>query len=403
MWEQIRSNRIRSAFVVTGMALLLGAVGASLGMVFGGQAGLAIGVGVALLLWLILWLTTVANGDDVFLRMSKAQQIQSKDHPVLWNVVEEMSIAASLPKMPRVYVVEDPAPNAFATGRNPDKAAVAVTTGLLGMLDRDELQGVVAHEIGHIKNRDVALIVTAGVMVGAIALLGDVGRRALFYGGAPRSRSSNRNGGGAVLAVVAILLLILAPIFAQLMYFALSRRREFLADASGARFSRYPEGLASALEKISGQRTPQRDQSRVTAPMYIVPPVHAGAMAARGGGGGSLFSTHPPVAQRVRILRSMAGGAGVADYLRAYQQVTGDRLLRSVPEDAGVASRAAAAGAASLVDTPRTRTRAASDALLTSGGWQILDCAACGARVKLPPPLRGVVRRCPRCDSALDA
>ncbi|MDA1260732.1 MAG: M48 family metallopeptidase [Planctomycetota bacterium] len=401
MWEQIRSNRIRSAFVVTGMALLLGAVGASLGAMFGGVGGMAIGVGVALVLWLILWTTTVANGDDVFLRMSKAQQIESKDHPVLWNVVEEMSIAAALPKMPRVYVVEDPAPNAFATGRNPDKAAVAVTTGLLGMLDRDELQGVVAHEIGHIKNRDVALIVTAGVMVGAVALLGDVGRRALFYGGMSRSRSSNRNGGGgAIIAVVSILVLILAPIFAQLMYFALSRRREFLADASGARFSRYPEGLARALEKISGQRVPQRDQSRVTAPMYIVSPVHPGAMAARGQGS-SMFSTHPSVEQRVRVLRSMAGGAGVADYLRAYSQVTGRQLLHSVPEDAGLAARAAAVGAAGFVDAPRARARAASDALLTSGGWQILDCGNCGARVKLPPPLAGVVRRCPRCEAPL--
>jgi heat shock protein HtpX len=403
MWEQIRSNRIRSAVVVTGMALLLGAVGAALGFTFGDVGGMAIGVGAALLVWLLLWLTTVANGDDVFLRMSKAQQIGAKDHPALWNVVEEMSIAAALPKMPRVYVVEDPAPNAFATGRNPDKAAVAVTTGLLGMLDRDELQGVVAHEIGHIKNRDVALIVTAGVMVGAVAMLGDVGRRALFYGGAPRSRSSNRNGGaGAIVAVVASLVLILAPIFAQLMYFALSRRREFLADASGARFSRYPEGLARALEKISGQRVPQRDQSRVTAPMYIVSPVHPGALAARGGGG-SMFSTHPPVEQRVRVLRSMGGGAGVADYLRAYRQVTGGRLLRAEPDDAGLASRAVRGGAAGFVDAPRARARAASDALLTSGGWHILQCHGCGARVKLPPPLAGMVRRCPRCGAPLDA
>lgn len=398
MWEQIRSNRIRSAFVLLGMALLLGAVGASIGLAFGGTGGMAIGVGAALLVWLILWLVTVADGDDVFLRMSKAQEIRAADHPTLWNVVEEMSIAAALPKMPRVYVVEDPAPNAFATGRNPDKAAVSVTTGLLGLLDRDELQGVVAHEIGHIKNRDVALIVTAGVMVGAVALLADVGRRALFYGGAPRSRSSNRNGGGAILALVAVLVLVLAPIFSQLMYFALSRRREYLADASGARFSRYPEGLARALEKISGQRVPQRDQSRVTAPMYIVAPVHAGAMGAAGGGG-SAFSTHPPVAQRVKILRSMAGGAGVADYLEAYGRVTGRRLLSGAPEDAPVPARAAAAAAAP--EDPRARFRAANDAMLTAGGWQILSCGACNARVKLPPPLAGVVRRCPRCSAPL--
>jgi heat shock protein HtpX len=397
MWEQIRSNQIRSAFVVTGMALVLGLVGAALGMMLGGPGGTAVGVGAALLVWLILWLVSVANGDDVFLRMARAREIRREDHPLLWNVVEEMSIAAALPKMPRVYLVDDPAPNAFATGRKPDKAAVAVTTGLMRTLDRDELQGVVAHEIGHIKNRDVALIVTAGVMVGAIVLLADVGRRSLFYGGMTRSRSGgSRNAGGGLILIFAILVLILAPIFAQMMYFALSRRREYLADASGARFSRYPEGLARALEKISGVGTPQRDQSRVTAPMYIVPPVHAGALAARGSGG-SLFSTHPPVKERVRILRSMGGGAGLADYLRAYQQVTGGRLTKAMPEDAGLASRAAGSAA----DTPAARTRAASDALLTAGGWQIRRCGACGASVKVPPLLRGIVQKCPRCAARL--
>jgi heat shock protein HtpX len=306
--------------------------------------------------------------------MARARELRREDHPALWNVVEEMSIAAALPRMPRVYLVEDPAPNAFATGRNPEHAAVAVTTGLLRLMDRDELQGVVAHEIGHLKNRDVALIVTAGVMV-------------------------------------AILMLILAPIFAQLMYFALSRRREFLADASGARFTRYPEGLARALEKLGGSRLPQQDQSRVTAPMYIVPPVHAGAMAARGGGG-SLFSTHPPLAQRVRVLRAMGGGAGVADYLRAYQQVTGGRLLRTKPEDAGLGTRPAApaispappplpAAPSSASDTPAARSRAASNALLTAGGWMILPCRACGAAIKLPPALRGKVQQCPRCAARL--
>lgn len=397
MWEQIRSNRIRSAFVVFGMALLLGVVGASLGMMLGGAGGMAVGVGAALLVWLILWMVSVADGDDVFLRMAKAREIKREDHPLLWNVVEEMSIAASLDKMPRVYIVDDPAPNAFATGRKQDKAAVAVTTGLMRILDRDELQGVVAHEIGHIKNRDVALIVTAGVMVGAIAMLGDVGRRALFYGNLSRSRSGNdKNAGGALIMVFAILMLILAPIFAQLMYFALSRRREFLADASGARFTRYPEGLARALEKISGMHVPQQDQSRVTAPMYIVPPVHPGAMAARGGGG-SIFSTHPPVQERVRILRSMGGGAGVADYLRAYQQVTGGRLTKTMPDDAGLAPRAAGAGA----DTSASRARAASDALLTAGGWNLRRCQACGATVKVPPPLQGLVQKCLRCGARL--
>lgn len=298
-----------------------------------------------------------------------------------------------------------------------------MTTGLMRILDRDELQGVVAHELGHIKNRDVALIVTAGVMVGAIAMLADVGRRALFYGGMSRSRSGrDRSGGGAIVMVFAILMLILAPIFAQLMYFALSRRREFLADASGARFTRYPEGLARALEKLGGAHVPQQDQSKVTAPMYIVPPVHPGAMAARGGGG-SIFSTHPPLEQRVRVLRAMGGGAGVADYLRAYQQVTGGRLLKTMPEDAVPAARrgpasqaargagAAVAGLAAAapvppplpaVESPEARMRAASNALLTAGGWTIVPCAGCSAAIKVPPALKGAVTRCPRCGTRLN-
>ena len=182
-------------------------------------------------------------------------EIQKKDHPQLFNIVEEMSIAAQLPKMPRVFIVDDPAPNAFAVGRNPDKAAVAVTIGLLKILKRDELQGVVAHEIGHIKNRDVALMTTAGIMLGALVLLGEIGSRAMWFGGgARRSRDSNDSGGGAqaILMIVAIVFIILSPILAQLVYFALSRRREYLADASGAMYTRWPEGLASALEKLGG-------------------------------------------------------------------------------------------------------------------------------------------------------
>ncbi|HMS17665.1 MAG TPA: M48 family metalloprotease, partial [Planctomycetota bacterium] len=187
MWEQIEFNRRRSRVVIASMGVLLVATGAAVGAVLGGggpfSASGLLGALVALGIWIVLWLITIGQGDSIMLSMAGARRIQKKDHPRLFNIVEEMTIASSLGQMPAVYVVDDPSPNAFATGRDPKRAAVAVTTGLLERLDRDELQGVVAHEIGHIKNRDVALMTTAGIMLGAVALLADVGRRALWYGG----------------------------------------------------------------------------------------------------------------------------------------------------------------------------------------------------------------------------
>jgi heat shock protein HtpX len=400
VWEQIRSNRRRTAFVITGMGVLLVAVGMALGAFFGGSGGsLIVGGALALVLWFVLWLVTIGSGDDIMLRMAGAREIRHEDHPVLYNVVEEMTIAAQLPKRPRVFIVDDPSPNAFATGRNPEKATVAVTTGLLRILDRDELQGVVAHEIGHIKNRDVALITTAGVMVGSIVLLAELGLRAMWYsgGGVRRSRtSSGRDGSQAIIMVVAVLLLILAPILAQLIYFALSRRREFLADASGALFTRYPEGLASALEKLAGTSKPLTDTSRVTAPMYIVRPLKQGEkMSAT-----SAFATHPPIAERVRILRSMAGGADFAAYDEAYKRVRGRSVvgLHTLEESRRVPVRTAPAGDASEV---RERARAASNAFLTASGYVFRTCTQCGAQSKLPPSQVERVTRCMRCGGPL--
>lgn len=401
MWEQIRSNRRRSAFVVTAMGVLLIAIGMSLGAAFGGsfEAMIATGVG-ALVLWVIMWVVTINQGDEIMLRMAGARQIEHKDHPVLFNIVEEMTIAAQLPKMPRVFIVDDPSPNAFAAGRDPEKATVAVTTGLLKILDRDELQGVVAHELGHIKNQDVKLITTAGVMVGAIVILAELGLRAMWYsgGGMRQSRtSSNRDGGQAIMMVVAIVLMILAPILAQLIYFALSRKREFLADASGAMFTRYPEGLASALEKLSGTTQPLTDTSRVTAPMYIVRPLHKGQTIKAT----SAFATHPPIAERVRILRGMAGSADYAAYNAAFAKVRGRRVvgLHTLEETSAVAARSAGTGADT--STPFQRAREASNAFLTASGYGIRACTDCGAKVKVPPSLADRLTQCPRCNGAL--
>ncbi len=399
MWEQIRFNRRRSAFVITGMGVLLVAMGMALGILLTGSDGGMIGGGIiAFGLWLVMWLVTVSNGDNVLLQIAGAREIQHKDHPQLFNIVEEMTIASALPKMPKVFIVDDPSPNAFATGRKPENAGVSVTTGLLRMLDRDELQGVVAHEIGHIKNRDVALMTTAGIMVGCIVLLAEVGIRALWWGGgARRSRSSNDQGGAqAILMIVAVLLLILAPILSQLIYFALSRKREYLADASGAMFTRYPDGLASALEKLGHNQLPQADDSRVTAPMYIVHPLKEGEKRSLS----SAFSTHPPLADRIRVLRTMAGGAGFDAYEAAFRKVKKKGVIGA--RTLGDAQSFEIRKPESKDDSTTTqRRRRASDAFLSASGYQKVDCDACGAALKIPPEMVSRIKSCPRCRSAL--
>ncbi|MCA8940691.1 MAG: M48 family metallopeptidase, partial [Planctomycetes bacterium] len=219
-----------------------------------------------------------------------------------WNVVEEMKIASGLP-MPRVYVMHDHSPNAFATGRGPQDGRVCVTTGLLETLDRDELQGVVAHEMAHIKNKDILFQTVVGIMVGTIVILSDVLLRSVFWGGMGRRSNNDDNKGAAIFMLIGLVFAILAPIFAQLVRFAISRQREYLADATGAQFTRNPEGLASALNKIAGAHTPLRSHNRGTEHMFISPP-KADFSAA--------FSTHPPIKDRIARLmeigRSFQGG-----------------------------------------------------------------------------------------------
>ncbi len=314
MWEQIRSNQTRSAVLVVFMGTLLLAVGYFIGLYFldSWQGGLVI----AAIVWAVMGLTAFFQGDSILLGVSGAHKIEKQEDPRLYNVIEEMSIAAGLPKVPDIYIINDPALNAFATGRDPKKAAVAITSGLREQLSRDELQGVMAHEIGHIKNRDVLLMAISAVMLGAIVILSYYATRVMFWGGGRRDRRSGGDGGGsaqAILMIIGLLLLILAPIFAQLIYLATSRKREYLADASSALYTRFPEGLASALEKMAAAPAPVRTANQATAPMYIVNPFGKKRAAT------DWMSTHPPIVERVRILRSM-GGNSYADYERAYEQ-----------------------------------------------------------------------------------
>ncbi len=393
MWAAIESNKRRSWILIGLMGLLLVGLGFTAGFTYQAEAGGFIGAGAAVFVWLIMTLTALYGGDSLLLSSAGAARIQKEDAPQFWNVAEEMTIASGLGKMPRLYVIDNDAPNAFAVGRKPEKAAVAVTSGLLKRLNRDELQGVVAHEIAHIQNLDVRFMTLAAVMVGAIVLVSDVFLRSLWFGGG-RRRSSSRGGGQAqlVMVVVAILFAILAPLAAQLLYFACSRRREYLADACAARYTRYPEGLASALEKISARSSRKSKVSRSLAPLYIVNPLQSAVSA-------GLTSTHPPTQARIAILRGMAGGADFRAYEAAFQKVQGkDQHCLSPAE---VKGEEAVPIRQPTRETDKRqaavdRAREAVDLIDRLTEFLLIPCA-CGVRIKVPPTLKRESIGCPRC------
>ncbi|MBM3133141.1 MAG: M48 family metallopeptidase [Chloroflexi bacterium] len=391
MWEQIRSNRIRSVVLVIAMAGVLLVLGYVLGAAFiGSPIG---GLAVALVIWGIMTLVAYFQGDSIFLAVSRARRIGPDDYPRLYNVVEEMKIASGLEYMPAVYIIDDPALNAFATGRDPKRASVAITSGLLEKLNRDELQGVIGHEMAHIKNRDVLLMTMCGVLLGTIVFLSYYASRMLFYAGAGR-RSSGGGKGALPLIILAIFLMIVAPIAAQLIYFAISRKREYLADASSALYTRYPEGLASALEKISGSSVQLQTANKAMAPMYISNPFRKEGM-----GLSDLTSTHPPASERIRILRAM-GGASYADYNTAYAKAHkggGQALPASALAGVGaVGLRSASAEAAMPEPSKLERHREVSDLMWKQSNYRTIDCG-CGTKLRIPPGVKEFTIQCPRC------
>jgi heat shock protein HtpX len=302
MNQLIAANKRNSWLIMSLMFLVLVILGVAIGLAFS-QAepyGGLVGAVVAGVIAFCVSLFGFFSGDSAILSMSGAKEIQHADNPQLFNVVEEMSIAAGLP-MPKVYVIDDGSPNAFATGRDPAHASITVTTGLLAKLRRDELQGVVAHEMSHIRNYDIRFAMLMAILVGTIVLISDAFVRSLRMGG--RIRSKGKGGGAAVLVImlIAILFAIVAPILAKLIQLAVSRQREYLADASGAELTRYPEGLASALEKISRDTDPLDEANRATAHLYIVNPV----MRLEDRTGESAWDSHPPIQERIKRLREM--------------------------------------------------------------------------------------------------
>ncbi len=297
MYEQIASNKRRSILLVVGALLLLGAVGYAIGLIYAsGPAGLVI----ALVIAGFMSIGSYRYGDKVVLASARAREVSAEQEPRLHNVVEGLAIAAGTQK-PRVYIVPEQAPNAFATGRDPDHSSIAVTQGLLEMMNRVELEGVIGHEMSHVVDRDI-LVAT---LVGAVVLISEFFMRSWFFGGVGGRRGSDRGGGaaGAVLLAIGFALLILAPIFGQLIRFAVSRQREYLADAQGAMLTRYPPGLASALKKIGGSPTAMRSANNATAHLWLNQPsrVEGDKMGALE----KLFNTHPPIADRIKRLEEM--------------------------------------------------------------------------------------------------
>jgi len=400
MWELIRANQRKSFWLFIGMGILLLLLGYAIGSSFIPEGGGSFGVLVALGIWMVLSIISIAFGSNILLAISGAKEVTSEVHPQLFNVVEEMKIAAGLPNIPKIYIINEEAPNAFATGVKPENSAIAVTAGLLSKLNRDELQGVVAHETAHIFNRDIRFMTLAGIMLGAIVLISEIYFRGMWISGGGRrysSKSSKSSGQGQVIIMIAaIALAILAPILARLLYLAISRKREYLADATAVRFTRYPEGLASALEKISESTLDLRSANKVTAPMYIVNPLKEKGMKIA-----DLTSTHPPISERIRILRSISQGAGFIDYQTAF-----DKIKRKAtpiipasaltnPEKVEIRKPGEATVAQ---ESTKQQKRTLGDLMMTVNNYSFLACV-CGMKIKIPAGF-GTNRpkvTCPRC------
>jgi heat shock protein HtpX len=295
IYEAVTANRWRTIALVTVFTGIITALGFAVGEVFAPGSGLAM-VPAALGLSGVSATASYFAGDKLVLAQSHARELTANEEPQLRNIVETLSIGLGIDP-PRIHLIDDSAPNAFATGRDPKHASIAVTRGLLDKLDRTETEGVIAHELSHVVNRDIRVMLLVTVLVGTVALLSDWMLRSFAWGGSRRGR--DRGGGGLVL-VIALVLAVLTPIVATLIHLAVSRQREYLADASGALLTRYPPGLASALRKIAADKEALEVANKATASLYIANPLKDAPRALDG-----LFDTHPPIAERIRRLESM--------------------------------------------------------------------------------------------------
>jgi heat shock protein HtpX len=300
LYEQIAANKRKTFVLIFGFVVLLALVGVAFNFLLSGGT-----VGIVIVAVIVIVSSTLSyfNSDKAALAISRAKPADPHEYARLYNLVEGLCIASGIPK-PRLYVIDDPAPNAFATGRNPKHAAIAVTTGLLEKMNRVELEAVLAHELSHIRNYDILVMTLTVTMVGMIALLSDFFLRFMFFGGRGRNNDNGNNPLGIVFMIVGFVLLIFAPIIAAIMQFAVSRRREYLADASGVQLTRYPPGLISALEKLKGDNTVIHSASKATAHLWIEEPLDKETRKGQHRLN-RLFDSHPPLDDRIRALQAM--------------------------------------------------------------------------------------------------
>jgi len=296
LYQDSASNIRKTWFLMTGFFVVVMIIGYIISWYFNSPVILV----VAVLFSVISSFVSYWWSDKIVLSMSGAKLVDHENGKEIYHLVENLCITAGLP-LPKIYIIEDSAPNAFATGRDPEHAAIALTSGILAKLDKAELEGVIAHELSHIGNRDILISTVATVLVGTVILITDWSARSAFWG--RRSNSNDNNSGGAAGLIIIILLAILAPLSAQLLQLAISRKREFLADASGALLTRYPEGLARALEKISADPEPLEVANRATAHMFIVSPLKGDEEGKKTSWMAKAFMTHPPVEERIKRLR----------------------------------------------------------------------------------------------------
>ena len=293
IYSEIASNKRKSVILLLSFAVIIALLGYAFGLYIG---DIYIGLIFAIVIAVFITLVGYYSGDNAIITMSHAVPVDKKKYPYLVNAVEGLAIAGGVP-LPKVYVIEDSAINAFATGRDPKHASITVTTGAIERLNRTELEGVIAHEMSHIKNYDIRFMMFVVIFVGIIAMLSDLFLRSIFYGRG-RSGSKSKGGGAAIVILIGLILAILAPIIAQLIKFAVSRKREFLADASGALLTRYPQGLANALKKIRDDKEPLVEAAnKATAHLFIENPLRT-----FGGKLNRLFSTHPDINERIKML-----------------------------------------------------------------------------------------------------
>jgi len=307
-YQEEAENRRRSILLVISVAAVFGLLGFAIGYALSDSAtGAVAALIVSVVVAGILSSASYFYGDSLVLATSSAQEVSEEQAPQLYDVIRELTIAADVP-MPKVYIINDPAPNAFATGRDPQHASVAITAGLLQKLNREELQGVMGHEMSHVRNYDIRFTLLVGVLVGGIALLADFFLRFTFWsgfgGGTRRGRSDGDSSAAAIFMIIALVLAVIAPFFATLVQLAVSRQREYLADASSVELTRDPIGLEQALAKIAADPEPLHVANRATQHLYIVNPLKK-----LGGRSSGLFSTHPPILDRINRLRQLTGEA----------------------------------------------------------------------------------------------